>query len=204
MKKAKFFGFAGLLIVSFAVSGCALLGGLVPKKAVVQTVTAEVAEVADTVYQPRRNPVTATAQGDTYAVPASTLSPEAERLQPPVYAISGVKGQDIGEIWEAVDVVLQLRNKDTFAQRIPEGTYVTDWFANLPKGLEARAHGVRKGANIIKIYVSGKPEETRREEVKVSIPTRYITNGNAQQPFVSPTEAQSQKAWADELAASEL
>jgi hypothetical protein len=157
---------------------------------------ADVAEVQDIEYLPRRNPGVQRAGGSIYALPATALTPEEERLPPPVYAIAGVKGVEIHEDrpLEAVDIIVELPEKETFSRGILEGEDVSDWIPNLPKGLEAKAHGVRKGANSIKIYISGTPTVTARELVRVNIPGTYLTGGTSRQ-FVSPTEEESFDSW---------
>jgi hypothetical protein len=157
----------------------------------------DIAEVPEQEYMPRQNPAVQRASGDVYALPALQLKPEAERLPPPVYAISGVKGQEIREDnpWEVVDIVIDLPNQETFSRGILEGEDVGNWIRNLPEGLEARAHGIKKGATSIRIYISGIPAVTMREVVRVNIPGTYLTSGNAQD-FVSPNEDESFRSWA--------
>jgi hypothetical protein len=157
---------------------------------------ADVAEVRDVEYLPRRNPGVQRASGSVYALPATALSPEAERLPPPVYAIAGIRGVEIreGNPWEVVDIIVDLPEKETFSRGILEGEDVGEWIQNLPDGLEARAHGVKKGASTIKIYISGTPTVTMRELVRVNIPGTYLTGGSALQ-FVSPTEQESFDSW---------
>lgn len=157
---------------------------------------ADLAEVAETDYLPRQNPHVQRASSSVYALPATPLKPEAERLPPPVYAIAGVKGIEIqeGNPLEAVDIIVDLPERDTFSRGILEGEDVSDWIQNLPGGLEARAHGVKKGATSIKIYITGTPTVTGRELVRVSIPGTYLKGGNARQ-FVSPTEQESFDSW---------
>jgi hypothetical protein len=156
----------------------------------------DVAEVQDTEYQPRRNPGVQRASGSVYALPATALTPEEERLPPPVYAIAGVRGVEIHENMpmEAVDIIVELPEKETFSRGILEGEDVSGWIPNLPKGLEAKAHGVKKGGKSIKIYISGAPLVTAREPVKVTIPGTYLTGGASRQ-FVSPTEEESFDSW---------
>jgi hypothetical protein len=157
---------------------------------------ADIAEVPDREYEPRRNPGVQRASGDVFALPATPLKPEAERLPPPVYAISGVKGQEISETnpLEAVDVTIVLPENESFSRGILEGEDVSNWIRNLPDGLEARAHGIKKGATSIKIYISGTPAVTMREEIQVNIPRTYLTQGNARD-FVSPSEEASFRSW---------
>ncbi|MDR2747791.1 MAG: hypothetical protein LBB77_10150 [Treponema sp.] len=153
-------------------------------------------EVPDQVYTPRRNPNTQRAGSEVYALPADPLMPDPERLPPPVYAISGVKGQEIqeGNPWEVVDVVIDLPEKVSFSTGILEGEDVTTWIINLPPGLEARAHRVRIGGKTIKIYISGTPEVTMRELIRVVIPGTYLSGGSSRE-FISPTEEASFKSW---------
>jgi hypothetical protein len=140
---------------------------------------AEVAEVADTEFFPRQNPAVIRAGGS-------------------VSAISGIRGVEINEDarGEAVDIVVNLPQGETFSRGILEGEDVSAWIENLPAGLEARSHGLKRGATIIRMYISGVPTVTGREAIRVTIPGTYLTGGNARQ-FVSPTEEASQKAWAD-------
>jgi hypothetical protein len=156
----------------------------------------DVAEVAEIEHLPRRNPSVQRASGEVYALPATQLKPEAERLPPPVYAISGVRGQEIqeGNPWEVVDIVIDLPAQETFSRGILEGEDVSSWIRNPPDGLEARAHGIKKGAASIRIYISGTPAVTMREVIRVNIPGTYLTSGSARD-FVSPTEEASFKSW---------
>ena len=205
MKKELFLVLAGLAMFSFlsciSTPNAAYLAG--------QRAVADVADmpaVADVPSVPRRNPLTQRAEGDTYALPAVALKPEAERLPPPVYAISGVKGQELNENnpwWEVVDVVIILPEKESFSRGILEGYEVTSWFGNLPKGLEALAHNVKKGATQIKIYVHGTPEETWRDTVKVNIPGTYLAGGR-DRTFISPTEEASFEAWENQQTAGSV
>jgi hypothetical protein len=158
---------------------------------------AKVAEVEDSNFVPGRNPMAEEAGSDVYATPALPLKPEMERLPPPVYAISGVKNQEIREdsFWEVVDIVVDLQHKqETFSKGLLEGADVSDWIINLPAGLEGRAHNVKKGATSIRIYVAGTPTVTARGEIKVKIPGTYLTGG-ADLQFVSPTETESLSVW---------
>jgi hypothetical protein len=197
MKKTVLLVFAGLIIACLPVfaKGIVDLSGESAAQGQVADV-ADVAEVPVREYEPRRNPKVQRASGQIYALPASSLAPEPERLPPPVYAISGVKGQEIqeGTPWEVVDVVIELPAGETFSRGLLEGEDVANWIQNLPTGLEARAHKAKKGATSIKIYISGTPEETKREIVQVSIPGTYLTSGTARS-FVSPTEDASFNAW---------
>ncbi|MDR2247618.1 MAG: hypothetical protein LBE17_13270 [Treponema sp.] len=198
MKKIRLFVFLGLTIVGLPLFAKGILDG--GRDEVSQSKVAdlvEVAEVQERDYEPRQNPGIQQAGGNVYALPASPLMPEAERLPPPVYAISGVKGQEIFEDrpLEAVDIVIALPERLTFSRGILEGEDVSNWIQNLPEGLEARAHGIKKGATSIKIYVSGTPAVTMREEIRVSIPGTYLTGGNAR-TFISPSEEESFRSWA--------
>ncbi|MDR2629539.1 MAG: hypothetical protein LBC60_01295 [Spirochaetaceae bacterium] len=155
-------------------------------------------EVLEQEYQPRRNPNTQRAGSEVYALPATVLKPEAERLPPPVYAISGVRGQEIREgvpfPGEAVDIIIDLPESVTFSNGILEGEDVSDWIQNLPAGLVAQAHGVKKGAKSIKIYISGTPTVTMRELIRVTIPGTYLSGGRSRE-FVSPDEEASFNSW---------
>jgi hypothetical protein len=75
-----------------------------------------------------------------------------------------------------------------------EGEDVSNWIRNLPDGLEARAHGIKKGAASIRIYISGTPAITMREVVRVNIPGTYLSSGTSQD-FVSPNEDESFRSW---------
>jgi hypothetical protein len=157
----------------------------------------EVSEVKDADFVPRRNPAAWVASSTVYASPALPLQPEAERLLPPVYAISGVRNQEIQENylrWEVVDIVVELPASETFSRGLIEGTDVSDWILNLPAGLEGRAHNVKKGAKSISIYVAGTPTVTARGEIKVKIPGTFLTGG-ADLQFISPTETETLSAW---------
>jgi hypothetical protein len=157
----------------------------------------DIAEVPEQDYIPRQNPAVQRAGGDVYALPADPLKPEAERLPPPVYAISGVRGQKIQENnpWEVVDIVIDLPYQETFSRGILEGEDISAWIRNLPAGLEARAHGTKAGAASIKIYISGTPTVTMREVVRVNIPGTYLSSGSSQN-FTSPNEEDSFRSWA--------
>jgi hypothetical protein len=156
----------------------------------------EVSEVEDSDFVPRRNPAAGRASSAVYAAPALPLKPEAERLPTPGYARSGVRNQEIQEDsqGEVVDIVVELPAKETFSRGLVEGADVTDWILNLPAGLEGRTHNVKKGATSIRIYVSGIPATTARQEIKVKIPGTYLSGG-ADLQFVSPTETESLSAW---------
>jgi hypothetical protein len=196
--KHRFLVLVGLSMLSFSVIGCSTLGKLFSKKSKVVDVV--LAEVPDVDYEPRLNPAAARhAEGTVYAEPTTPLALEVEDGPSPVYTISGVKNRDLekNNPRELVDIVVILPEKDTFSRNIWGGTDVSEWIINLPKGLEARAHGVRKGATGIRIYISGTPEETRREVVKVQIPGEYLKSGSARQ-FISPTEEDSIKAWEEQ------
>jgi hypothetical protein len=143
----------------------------------------------------QRNPNTIQAGGNVYALPAEALNPVRERLPPPAHAISGVKDVELKDGDPMiVDIIVNLPGKETFSRGILEGEDVSEWIPNLPAGLEARAHGIKKGAKTIKIYVAGTPEVTAREVVRVTIPGTYLTGGTARQ-FVSPMEEESYNAW---------
>jgi hypothetical protein len=156
-------------------------------------------EVPEQTHMPRRNPNTQRAGSEVYALPADPLRPQAERLPPPVYAISGVRGQEIHEDnpWEVVDIVIDLPERVSFSVGILEGEDVSNWITNLPNGLEARAHGVKSGAKSIKIYISGTPTVTMRELIRVRIPGTYLTGGSSRE-FVSPTEEASFRSWRED------
>jgi hypothetical protein len=156
---------------------------------------AEIAEVKEQDYPVRKNPNTTQASGNVYALPGTPLKPEPERLPPPVYAIAGVKGVEIEEGSPvAVDIIVNLPEKETFSRGILEGEDVSEWIDNLPEGLEARAHGMKKGAKTIKLYVTGTPAVTMREIIKVTIPGTYLTGGK-EYNVNSPTEEESFDSW---------
>jgi hypothetical protein len=164
-----------------------------------------IAEVEEGVYIPNRNPDAGTASTAVYAEPAAQLKPERERLPTPVYAISGVRNQEIHESTpgqEAVDIVVILPERETFSRGLVEGADVSDWILNLPAGLEGRAHNVKKGATSIRIYVAGTPTVTARAEIRVRIPGTYLTGGT-DKLFDSPTEAESISAWEADQTAQE-
>jgi hypothetical protein len=196
MKKTVLLVFAGLMITCLPV----FAKGLFQKDSEEDTTKSQVVDVADVAEvssefnPPRRNDNVKVASGRIYARPAERLDPEGERLPPPVYAISGVKGQEIHELWEVVDVWIILPEKETFSRGLLEGEDVANWIQNLPTGLEARAHKAKKGATSVKIYISGTPDVTMREIIRVSIPGTYLTSGTSRS-FVSPTEDESFKAW---------
>jgi hypothetical protein len=198
MKKTLLFAFVWLTLTVVCGGGLLFAGGASSRGKTGQSRVAEVADVAevkDQDYPIRRNPNVVRASGNVYAWPAEPLKPEPERLPPPVYAIAGVRGVEISEGSPlVVDIVVNLPEKETFARGILEGEDVSDWITNLPDGLEARAHGVKKGAKTIKIYVSGTPTVTMREVVQVSIPSSYLTGGTALQA-ASPTEQESFDSW---------
>jgi hypothetical protein len=202
MKKVESYVFRRLIMVCFLMVGCAGLSfGLGVKESsggqqgkVAQA--GEIAEVQNADFVPRRNPAAGRASSAVYALPAIPLKPQAERLPTPVYAISGIKGQEIQENtpWEVVDIRVDLPLKETFSRGLVEGADVSDWIINLPAGLEGRAHGIKKGATYILIYIAGVPAVTAREEIKVRIPGTYLTGGVDRQ-FGSPSEAESLSAW---------
>ncbi|MDR0589558.1 MAG: hypothetical protein LBG25_03325 [Spirochaetaceae bacterium] len=164
--------------------------------------TPDLDEVSIPVPPPRRNRGIQRAGSPVYALPAEALVPEAERIPPPVYAISGVRGQEIREPWEVVDIVIELPEKESFSRGILEGEDVSDWIENLPDGLEAKAHKVKKGATSIKMYISGIPTVTMRERIRVTIPGTYLTRRDSRE-FVSPTEEASFRSWQEEQTAAE-
>lgn len=199
MKKTLMFVFVWLALTAAFGGGAVFASGMFGKETASQSGVADVADVAevpDSDYLPRLNPSVRRASGSVYALPAGPLSPEAERLPPPVYAIAGIRGEEIRESGplEAVDIIVNLPEKESFSRGILEGQDVSDWIQNLPPGLEARAHGVKKGARTISIYVSGTPLVTMRERVSVNIPGTYLTGGNPRL-FVSPTEQESLESW---------
>jgi hypothetical protein len=199
MKKKLLFVFVWLTMTVLCGGSLLFAGGASSRTRSGQARVAEVADVAevqDADYLPRRNPGVQRASGNVYAWPATALNPEAERLPPPVYAIAGVKGVEINETLplEAVDIIIELPEKETFTRGILEGEDVSNWIENLPDGLEARAHGIKKGATSIKIYISGTPTVTAKEQIRVTIPGTYLTGGNNRQ-FVSPTEQESFDSW---------
>jgi hypothetical protein len=156
---------------------------------------ADIAEVLPQDYPIRANPNTRLAGGNIYADRAQPLNPAPQRLPPPVVAIAGVKNVElIKDDPMIVDIIVTLPEKVTFSRGILEGEDVSDWITNLPAGLEALAHGVKKGAKTIRIYVSGTPTVTMREVVRVTIPGTYLTGGTDRQ-FVSPTEEESFNTW---------
>jgi hypothetical protein len=199
MKKKLLFVFVLSAMTVFGGGGLLFASGAASREKAEQSRVADVgdvAEVQDVEYPPRRNPGVQVASGPVYAVPAAALNPEAERLPPPVYAISGIKGVEIreGNPWEVVDIIVDLPERETFGRGILEGEDVSSWIQNLPDGLEARAHGVKKGASSIRIYISGVPSVTMREVVRVNIPGAYLTSGSARL-FGSPTEQESFDSW---------
>jgi hypothetical protein len=140
-----------------------------------------------------------TNDGGVHALPATKLDTWEEVLPPPFYAISGVRGQPIredGSAMEAVDIRIDLPKGEKFSRGLMGGDDVSSWIENLPAGLEARAHRVRKGATYILIYISGTPTVTAREVIRVTVPSTYLTRGAAVQ-FVSPTEEENQTTWVD-------
>jgi hypothetical protein len=196
--KKRAFLLVGITLIGFSVSSCLSLASSASGDANQSAVAdvADVAEVKDSEFVPRMNPAVQRADGSVYALPAAALNPETERLPSPVYTISGIKGQEIseGNPWEVVDIVVNLPEKESFSNGIIEGHPVNDWILNLPAGLQARAHGVKKGGTSIKIYISGTPEVTGRDVIRVRIPGSYLTSGSDRQ-FVSPTEEESLAVW---------
>jgi hypothetical protein len=213
MKKQWFLVLAGLIIISFSFSGCGTftkmsIRGQSSNQSGVADV-ADVEEVPDVRTPSEPKPGIGSAEvvletGGVFALPAVPLKPEEERLPPPVYAISGVKGQKIseGNPWEVVDLWVLLPKNESFSKGILEGTEVDDWIINLPDGLEARAHGVKKGATRVSIYISGTPKNTGRDYIKVQIPGEYLKSGTARQ-FFSPTEEENLKTWEESQTTSE-
>jgi hypothetical protein len=198
MKKTLLFAFVWLTLTVVCGGGLLFAGGGASREKTNQKQVADVADVAevkDQEYPIRRNPSVVQASGNVYALPAEPLQPEPERLPPPVYAIAGVKGVEIAEGSPlVVDIIVNLPERVTFASGILEGEDVSDWITNLPEGLEARAHKVKKGAKTIRIYISGTPTETKREVVQVKIPSTYLTGDTAMQAS-SPTEQESFDSW---------
>jgi hypothetical protein len=215
MKKLMVFVFAGLM--TLFVSGSLFAGAMFQRQGASTqgggvASAAEIDEVPDQKFYPQPNPAAKQAGGSVSALPAIPLKPEAERLPPPFYAIAGVKGIAIRETgldpssnssreqnldyMEVVDIIVILPERESFSRGILEGDDVSHWVGNLPAGLEARAHGLKKGANSIRIYISGTPTVTGRETVTVTIPGTYLTWG-VDRRFVSPTQEESQKAWED-------
>jgi hypothetical protein len=215
--KRMLFVFAGLAMIAihgFALGSSQSSSGRKGERDVQYVIeTPNLDEVSIKVPLPRRNAGIQRAGSPVYALPAIALVPESERLPPPVYAIAGVKGQEIREIkelrevgknepgkhiyevtWEVVDIVIELPEKETFSRGILEGEDVSDWIENLPDGLEAKAHKVKRGATSMKIYVSGIPTETMRELIRVNIPGTYLSRGTSR-AFVSPTEEASFQSW---------
>jgi hypothetical protein len=138
------------------------------------------------------------ASGKVYAVaPTKALDPNAETAPPPVFAISGVKDQEISfGVPGAADIIVTLAEKEKFSRGILEGTDVSSWITpKLPEGLEARAYAVKKGATSIKIFISGTPEETARNYIQVKIPGTYLEGGGSDRQFASPTEQESFDSW---------
>jgi hypothetical protein len=198
MKKNLLFAFVWLTLTAVWGSGLLFAGGGADKDRDRQPRVADLADLAEVKeedYTPRQNPGVGRASGSVYALPGEPLRPDPERLPPPVYAISGVKGVEISETSPlAVDIIVNLPEKEAFSRGILEGEDVSGWIENLPPGLEARARGVKKGARAINIFISGTPERTAREQVRVSIPGTYLAGGKARQ-FVSPTEEESFDSW---------
>jgi hypothetical protein len=205
MKKLMALVFAGLMML--VVSGA--LFALGSKDESIQGGGIARAEVIDQVptdqkFLPARNPKTTTAEwrpdeGGVHALPATKLDIWEEALPPPFYAISGVKNQPIreeGSAIEAVDIRIDLPKGEKFSRGLLGGDDVSSWIENLPAGLEARAHRVRKGATYILIYISGVPTVTAREVIRVTVPSTYLTKGAALQ-FVSPTEEENHTTWVD-------
>jgi hypothetical protein len=214
MKKMLFLVLVGLALVTSSVFGGGIRDSVLGKPGGADASTtsgasnvpnrpsvaegADVAEVAVQDYVPRRNPAVVFAIGDVIAKPAEALQPEVERLPPPVYTISGVKGREIseGDPLEAVDIVVTLPNSEVFSVGLIEGQDVSSWILNLPDGLEALAHRVKKGDSTVKIFVSGTPKETLRDTIRLTIPGDFLGRGTALE-FTTPTEPASRKVWED-------
>jgi hypothetical protein len=200
MKKIWWFAFFGLMVAGLPLFAGGTLDSFGAKSASGEVEVVEAAEVAEmpTEYPPpRRRQGLNQAAGQVYAAPVEVrLESEAEQLPPPAYAISGVRGQQIleGDPMEAVDIIVELPERVSFAVGFPAGRDVSDWITNLPKGLEARAYRTKRGDTKVKIYVSGTPEVTMREAIRVTVPGTYLSDGNARS-FVSPTESESVQAW---------
>jgi hypothetical protein len=158
---------------------------------------ADILEVEDRDISPdlRRNPKTGRAMGDVWAEPAAPIAEgnETERLPLPVYAVSGVKGQEILP-GERVDIVVRLPDSEKFVKGLIEGENVSEWIENLPPGLTALARGVRVNDTAIRIYITGKPAVTGHTMVRVNIPESYLAGGIARQ-FRSPTEEENIRAF---------
>jgi hypothetical protein len=200
MRQVEAYVFRRLLLVGILIVGCAGLsfgGGGVDRTGGGATIP----EVVDKEYPLNRYPGATRASTDVYALPAASLSPVQDQLPPPVFAVSGVKNQEIKELWEIVDVWVVLRDKVTFARGLVEGTQVNDWIPNLPAGLVARVHNVKKKATSVRIYIDGTPTETARREIQVVIPGTYLSSG-ASQEFFSPNEDESRRAWEESQTAA--
>jgi hypothetical protein len=214
MKKMQLFVFLGLTLAGLPLFAGGIMEGLGGRRSTGQSGVAGASQAQAVAEMPsldkygppqaRENPQRA--GSEVYAWAATPLAPEPERLPPPVVAIVGVKGREIGKYIvggeypekdfsaEVVDVIVELQEKETFSRGILEGEDVSSWIDNLPRGLEARAHGIKKGATSIKIHISGTPEVTMRELIRVTIPGTYLTGGSAR-TFVSPTEEESFSSW---------
>jgi hypothetical protein len=197
MKKKLLFVFVWLALTALW-GGSLFASGIFgrPKDKGPEALVPEVVERDD--YPLRQNANVRRASGDVYAWPATVLNPEDSLIPPPVYAISGVKGQAIGEIWEAVDIIVTLRDKASFNRRMLEGEDVSNWIPNLPEGLEARVHRVKKGDKTVKIYISGTPKVTAKEVIQVTVPGTILSTSQAQS-FTSPSKAESDAAWLKSL-----
>jgi hypothetical protein len=204
MKKALFLVAAGLTMLSVSTFGAGLF-----ERRSGETDQAWVAEVPEGDIEARFNPAVAgrRAEGNPYALLATDFSPATEKLPPPYYAISGVKGQEIlepvgGKAREAVDIVVDLPQNESFVRGLIEGTDVSSWIVNLPRGLEARAHALRRNAKSIRIYVSGTPEVTARAIVSVNIPGNYL-KGGVDLRYDSPSADESYNSWREKQTQSE-
>jgi hypothetical protein len=204
MKKLMVFVFAGLMML--VVSGTLFAGGgrddSISGGGTARAEVIDQVPVDKSLPQRDRRTIAAewrTDEGGVHALPATKLDTWEEVLPPPFYAISGVRGQAIreeGSAIEAVDIRIDLPKGEKFARGLLGGDDVSSWIENLPAGLEARAHRVRKGATYILIYISGTPTVTAREVIRVTVPSTYLTRGAALQ-FVSPTEEENQTTWVD-------
>jgi hypothetical protein len=201
MKKIVSFVFVWLILTVLGGGELLFAGNLFGQRGAQQAgggiTVADLPEVEERKDPPRPNPKTGQASGNVYALRAEPLKPAQESLPPPVHAIAGVKGEKMvesGKSATVVDIIVNLPESEKFSKGILEGEDVSDWIENLPEGLEAKAHGIKKGAKTIKIYVSGTPAVTMREVVRVTIPGTYLTGG-ANRQFVSPTEEESFETW---------
>jgi hypothetical protein len=113
--------------------------------------------------------------GDVQVLAPTQLKP-GQVLLPDVYnAIVGNKNYEIFP----KDVYVKLPEGVTFNAAIVEAEDVTDWITNLPAGLIGQVHAVKAGAKEVKIYVSGKPTETKKDAVMVTIPGAFLSSGQS-------------------------